>query len=419
MNIGIISFTASYHHLAQLLTKSANVFHYGANKSLVETDNYHPRPKEIAVDKFLPDDQVGDLLSKIKKDNLDYILASGVSITANKSIHRGLKELNIPYFFPSSKLVKLELHKGHTKKMLDKLDIPNSPGILTDGKYLYNNFKTLARPFVVKLNFFYQYGRQTYIVNDDNYEEVFLDLFSDQIGNNPRITNIRFNTSLVIEDFVKIKREYSYHILVNSTGWQYFGSARDYKRFKDNDCGFNTVSMGSYNVDDIDPRVHDYADKIVNNLKNKGHPYKGFMFIGIAEDKDGVPIVLEINTRSGDPELQVILSSIENNLADLFKNCSMDLPIPNIVHNKKKSVTIRLINNHYDWRFPASHLPKISTPPEDIIFSLEGTNDFKILHSLFTTSDKTHELASKKLYQFLDKQNVGQYIYRKDIGILK
>jgi phosphoribosylamine--glycine ligase len=330
-----------------------------------------------------------------------------------------LKELGIPYFFVDIKLTALEKNKSLTKKMLNKIGIPTGEGDTVDGKYLFDNFKSIPRPFVIKMNFIFQYGRQTIIVTDENYEEVYLDLFSARLDSNIRITNINFNTNLIIEKFVKIKREYSYHLIANASGWKYLGSARDYKRINDNDEGFNSTSMGSYNIDDVDPIVHEYADKIIKFLKEQDYTYRGFMFLGIAVDENDIPVILEINTRSGDPEIVSILGSVENNLSTLFLSASKDEPIPDIVHNSSKTVTIRLINSVYDWTKPASFLPKLTQFPDDILFGLEGSEEFFIKHSLVTTSDSTHVLAAKKLYQYLDKQFVGQYRYRRDIGILK
>ena len=424
MNIGIISSTSSYHQLAQMLLKestSTQVYHYGAHPSLPETDRYHPVPVEIPI---LPvnntvEAEVNLILEHIKNKNIDFVMTSAISISSSKLIHEGLQKLNIPYFFVDPEMTALEKNKSLTKKMLNSLDIPTAGGETVDGKYLFENFKSIPRPFVVKLNFVYQYGKQTVIVTDENYEEVYLDLFSVRLDSNARITNINFNSSLIIEKFIKIKKEYSYHALFNNVDWKYLGSARDYKKIEDGDEGFNSVSMGSYNTHDIDPIVHDYAEKIFNFLKSRNYTYKGFLFLGIAVDENDVPMILEINTRSGDPELQAILGSVENNLNELFLAASSDRTIPTITHNDNKTVTIRLINNFYDWTKPASFLPRLENCPENIIFGLEGTEPFYLKHSAFTTSDVSHEIAANKIYKYLDSQFVGQYRYRRDIGILK
>jgi phosphoribosylamine--glycine ligase len=424
MNIAIVSSTSSYHQLAQMFLKESDVnhvYHYGAHPSLIESDRYHPVPIAIPI---LPinnsvEEEVQAILEHIKDKNIAFVVSSSVHIPSSKLMHNGLQELNIPYFFVNPEMTALEKNKSLTKKMLNSLQIPTAGGETVDGKYLFENFKSIPRPFVVKLNFVYQYGKQTIIVTDENYEEVYLDLFSVRLDSNSRITNINFNANLIIEKFVKIKREYSYHALFNNIEWKYLGSARDYKKIEDGDRGFNSVSMGSYNIDDIDPIVHEYTDKIFNFLKNRNYNYKGFIFLGIAVDENDVPMILEINTRSGDPELQAILGSVENNLGELFLAASNDTSIPEITHNDNKTVTIRLINNVYDWTKPASFLPKLESCPEEIVVGLEGTDPFYLKHSVFTASDSTHELAAKKIYKYLDKQFVGQYRYRRDIGILK
>jgi phosphoribosylamine--glycine ligase len=425
MNIGILSSTSSFHHLAQLFTKTLgvdNVYHYGAHKSLEENGNYHPRPGEVHFSSRLTDDQANEIVSRIQKDKdkkIDFIMASGTPVPANRIIHSGLKELGIPYFFINPKLVKLETDKGLTKRILSKIGIPHSVGEKITGEELYNNYRSLKAPFVVKIMGLWQYGRQTHVVTEENFERVFQDLFSHRDSREPRCTNIHNGTKILLEKFVNIKREYSYHFVSNATGWKYLGTARDYKRIREGDTGFNCASMGAYNTDDVDPRVHEYADKIYNHLKDHGHIYKGIMFLGIAVDENDVPIILEINTRAGDPELQAILGSVENNIADLFLACSLDLPIPDIIHNDKKIVTMRVVNTNYQWFRPPSFLPKFGPLPDNIMWGIEGVDQFYVKHSVFTASDATHEGASKILYDYLDKQHMGQYRYRRDIGILK
>ena len=203
-------------------------------------------------------------------------------------------------------------------------------------------------------------------LNEENYKTVYEDLFSILISGDHKITNIQRDTRLLIEEYVELKKEYSYHALFNKVNWQYFGAARDYKKQQEGDTGPNTVSMGAYSLVDVDPVVHEYADKIYNFLKaylQEDEYYKGFIFLGIGVDKNNVPMILEINTRSGDPELPVMLDTIDNNLTHLFYAASADIKIPEIKHNKKESVVVRIVNRIYDWTVPASFLPKFENIP--------------------------------------------------------
>jgi phosphoribosylamine-glycine ligase len=427
MNILILSTSACYHSLAQsFANQDHKVYHVGAHPSCVRTNNYIPIPRStqhipsnvIELD-TIPESDINLLGNFVKDKNFDFVMAASLPYPSTQYAHDMLQKYNVPYFFVTPQNTILEKDKFVTKQMLNKLGIPTGKGKLVSGKYLFENFKSLPRPFVVKLNYIFQSGRQTTVVDNSNYEEVYSDLFSFHLKDDVKLTNIDMDASIVIEEVVNIKREYSYHMLVNDTGWKYFGAARDYKKSLDNDLGFNSSSMGAYNVDDVDPRVHEYADKIVNHLKNNDWGYKGFMFLGIAVDETDTPVVLEINTRSGDPELPAILGSVTNDLGELFKAASCNDTIPDVNHNNNKTVTIKLANRVYDWTKPASFLPKLDTPPSDIMQGLEGFDPPYIKHSIFTTSGTSHIDASNKLYNYLDKQFIGQYRYRRDIGVLK
>jgi phosphoribosylamine--glycine ligase len=337
-------------------------------------------------------------------------------------MQRTLASSNIPYFFCNRKSADLEYDKLKTKHILNELGIPTGTAI-TDkitGQVLFDNFYEFRRPFVVK-SYQYQYGRQTTIVTDENFEEVYLDLFSKKLNVGYRNTNINDNWEMIVEDFVNIKKELSCHYILNSTGWKYIGSGRDYKKFNEGDKGHNTLGLGAYNVIEIDNRIHEYADKIFNYLKTHDYQYKGFLFLGIAIDENDVPRILEINTRPGDPEINVILGSINNNLTDLLFAAGTDNTIPDIIHNDNKVVSVRLVDSKFNWKEPTTRFPNISNVPDNISHTLEGgesRTDFTLTHSLFTASADTHENASKRIYDYLSTQDLGQYRYRSDIGIL-
>ena len=422
MNVALLGSTSSFHYLSQVMSKESTVHYFGAHKSETARDNYIPIPRELPLDNPV-DTQMEEFLNYSKDIELDFVLATGLPIPKNPRIHAGLKEREVPYFFVSAELTDLERNKYLTKQMLTKLNIPTPKFEKVDGRYLFDNFKDIPRPFVVKLCYIYQHGKQTIVVKDDNWQEVYHDLFSLQLFGEYRITNITYGAVVILEEYVELKREYSYHALYNKANWKYLGSGRDYKKLNEGDLGPNTTGLGCYNTTDVDPVVHTYADKIYNFLKQylapKNDYYKGFIFLGIGVSQDGIPYILEINTRNGDPELQTIIGSVKNNLSDLFYAASADLPIPDIIHNNQSTVTVRIFNKTYDWTRPASFLPKFENIPSDIVHSLEGVDRVYLKHSVFTTTDNTREEAATKIYKYLDTQHIGQFTYRRDIGLLK
>jgi phosphoribosylamine--glycine ligase len=430
MNIALLSSSACFHQVAQLLEKeSTDVYHYGASRSIQSYGRYTPVHDWLS-DGYI-DTQLTNFLNVSKDKHIDYVMASGLSASKNTIIHAELKARNIPYLFVSSAVAEIERDKSITKQMLNKLGIPTPKFQKADGAYLYENFKTIPRPFVVKLNSVYQHGKQTIVVKDENHREVFEDLFSLYTTGDPKITNIDKKTSLLIEEYIELKQEYSYHALFNKSNWQYLGTARDYKKLNDGDTGPNTVSLGCYSVLNVDSRIHEYAEKIYNFLKiylgnQQLDHYRGFIFLGIGINQDGVPMILEINTRGGDPELPAILGTVENNISDLLYTTSADLPIPQVKHNGKETVSIRVINRVYDWTTPASFLPKFENIPNDILAGFDGGpidhsgQESKLIkHSIFTTTRGSREEAATRIYNYLDTQHIGQYTYRRDIGFLK
>lgn len=421
MTIAILSSTSGYHQLAQTLSLNENVFHYGSHPDVLETDSYHPVPVFIPVKNDI-DQEIKKILKHLKKQKIDFVMANGLSVPANQLIHSELNSMNIPYFFVNRKVAAFEYNKFLCKQMLNELGIPTAKSIGNsqfNGKYLFENFYSIPRPFVVK-SYPYQHGRQTTIVDNDNYQEVFLNLFSGKLGKGFLPTNINDDFGLVIEECVDIKKELSCHFLLNSSGWQYFGSARDYKKVLEDDIGFNSMSFGAYNVHTIDYKIFDYADKIYKHFKKIGIPYKGFLFLGIAINENNVPVVLEINTRSGDPEFETIVKSVTNNLSDLFLSCAADSKIPEVKHdNTKKTVTVSLVKNVYDWTTKATDVPILKNIPNNISVGLEGSPECYLKHSGITATAGSHKAASNRIYKYLKKQDLGQFRYRTDIGILK
>jgi phosphoribosylamine-glycine ligase len=418
LNIAVLSNTASYHHVAKLLSKESTVYHYGAHSSLHETENYCPI---TLVEKYNTKLGLSKILNDIKHRKIDFLLSSGLELSANQPMQDSLSKLNIPYFFTNIKSAKLEYNKFHAKEILNELKIPTGTSIYNQvtGQFLFDNFYQIPRPFVIKI-YQYQYGKQTTVVTEKNYQEVYLDLFSNKLGIDTRITNINDDWAMIIEKFINIKKELSCHYLVNEKDCRYIGSARDYKKIYDGDQGHNSRSLGAYNVNEVNSQIHNYAERIFNYLKTHNYQYKGFLFLGIAIDENDIPVVLEINTRSGDPEINVILESMKNNISELLLAASTNSRIPDIIHdNNKKTVSIRLINSVYNWQVPAVHLPKLTKVPDNICHALEGNEQGYITHSLFTASSNTYENASNSIYTYLGNQDLGQYRYRSDIGILK
>ena len=130
---------------------------------------------------------------------------------------------------------------------------------------------------------------------------------------------------IVIEEFMT-GREVSVLSFVDGKTIKIMTSAQDHKRAKDGDQGLNTGGMGTFSPSpfytpqvDAFCREHIYQ-KTVDAMKAEGREFKGIIFFGLMLTADG-PKVLEYNARFGDPETQVVLPRMKNDLVDLFEAC--------------------------------------------------------------------------------------------------
>jgi phosphoribosylamine-glycine ligase len=419
MNILLISNSASFHYLSKIFSKDnivSGVYHYGANSSLKLDTKYFPVHISLPYDKSI-DFEVKTIVNDLKYQKIDLILGSGIPVPASQFLHSFIRENNIYNLLPNPYLLKLENDRLFTKNILSKLDIPHSRGIRISTWSLFRDFFKHPRPFVVKSNKTFKHGRQTLVVTDHNIDELFSLLFSKFINGTENLFSVKEDTELILEEYIEIKKEISYHILMNKETWKYIGSARDYKKENNGDRGFLVDSMGSYFVREVDTRIHDYAEKIFNYLKSKNFPYNGFLFLGIGIGTDNIPYVLEINTRPGDPEIATIAGSVSN-FTEIVFSMSKNLKAPDII-TKGETVAVSINNTDQDWTNIAVDPPNFKNIPNDIDYCLCGVKDFKSKHSLFVCTGNTKENAANKIFRYLETQDLGQFYYRSDIGLLE
>lgn len=130
---------------------------------------------------------------------------------------------------------------------------------------------------------------------------------------------------MVIEEFMT-GREVSVLSFVDGKTIQIMSSAQDHKRAKDGDQGLNTGGMGNFSpspfytkeVDDFCKRY--IYQPTVDAMAAEGRPFKGVIFFGLMLTEDG-PKVLEYNARFGDPEAQVVLPRMKNDIIDVVEAC--------------------------------------------------------------------------------------------------
>ena len=130
---------------------------------------------------------------------------------------------------------------------------------------------------------------------------------------------------MVAEEFMT-GREVSVLAFVDGTTVKVMSSAQDHKRARDGDQGLNTGGMGTFSpspfytkeIDEVCRRT--IYQPTVDAMRAEGRPFKGVLFFGLMLTADG-PKVLEYNARFGDPEAQVVLPRMKNDLVEVCEAC--------------------------------------------------------------------------------------------------
>ena len=170
---------------------------------------------------------------------------------------------------------------------------------------------------------------------------------------------------IVIEEFMT-GREVSVLSFVDGKTIRIMTSAQDHKRAKDGDQGLNTGGMGTFSPSpfytaEVDAfcREHIYQPT-VDALRAEGREFKGIIFFGLMLTADG-PKVLEYNARFGDPETQVVLPRMKNDLLEVFEAC-IDGTLDQIELEFEDNAAVCVVlasegyPEHYEKGFPISGL---------------------------------------------------------------
>ena len=222
-------------------------------------------------------------------------------------------------FGPRANAAILEGSKAFSKDLMKKYGIPTAAyETFNDPEKALAYLETAKMPIVLKADGL-ALGKGVLICKD---------LEEAKAGVKTLMMDKQFGSAgdeIVIEEFMT-GREVSVLSFVDGKTIRIMTSAQDHKRAKDGDQGLNTGGMGTFSPSpfytpqvDAFCREHIYQ-KTVDAMKAEGREFKGIIFFGLMLTADG-PKVLEYNARFGDPETQVVLPRMKNDLVDLFEAC--------------------------------------------------------------------------------------------------
>ena len=222
-------------------------------------------------------------------------------------------------FGPKKNAAILEGSKAFSKDLMKKYNIPTAAyENFTDPKAAIAYLEQAKFPIVLKADGL-ALGKGVLICENldeakDGVKEIMEDKKFGASGN-----------TMVIEEFMT-GREVSVLSFVDGKTIKIMSSAQDHKRAKDGDQGLNTGGMGNFSPSPFyTEEVDDFCQKYiyqatVDAMAKEGRPFTGVIFFGLMLTEDG-PKVLEYNARFGDPEAQVVLPRMKNDIIDVMEAC--------------------------------------------------------------------------------------------------
>ena len=260
-----------------------------------------------------------DKLAAFAKDNQIDLTVVGMDDPLVGGIVDVFEAEGLRVFGPRKNAAILEGSKAFSKDLMKKYHIPTAAyETFTSPEEAKKYLETSKYPIVLKADGL-ALGKGVLICETKEdamagVNELMLDKKFGSAGN-----------TIVVEEFMT-GREVSVLSFVDGNTIKIMSSAQDHKRAKDGEQGLNTGGMGNFSpspfyTDEVDAFCKKYVyQATVDAMKAEGRPFKGVIFFGLMLTPEG-PKVLEYNARFGDPEAQVVLPRMKNDIIDVFEAC--------------------------------------------------------------------------------------------------
>ena len=361
------------------------------------------------------------VLETIRNLNIDLTVIGPEAPLANGIVDY-LEKNNVRVFGPDQFASQLESSKLFARDVMKEYDIPQPKYVRCTSKDETLEVKEeWGLPLVIKADGLAA-GKGVIICNDDkSFDDAMEAMF-----NNPKFGEA--SKSVSVEECL-VGEELSIFAVCDGSDYKILNTAQDHKRAFDGDKGPNTGGMGAYSptplsTPEILLKTEDRIIKpILRAMKNKGHPYKGFLYIGIMI-VNGDPYVIEFNVRMGDPETQVVIPLLDSSLYDLLDSClderlsDVELKISN-----KTAVTVVLAAAGYPESYKKGmKIDGLSQIDSGLVFHA-GT---KLIDGDVVTSGgrvlnvigfgENLQSAIDDAYKLSEKINFDDKFLRRDIG---
>ena len=307
-----------------------------------------------------------------RKYNVDLTIVGSEDPLVGGLVDR-LEDAGLRAFGPHKSAAILEGSKAFSKDLMKKYNIP-SAGYETfdDADKAIAYLESSKYPIVLKADGL-ALGKGVLICNTlEEAREGVKSIMQDK----------QFGTAgnrMVIEEFMT-GREVSVLSFVDGKTIKIMSSAQDHKRAKDGDEGLNTGGMGTFSpspfyTNEVDEFCQKYIyQATVDAMASEGRAFKGIIFFGLMLTENG-PKVLEYNARFGDPEAQVVLPRMKNDLVEVAEACiDGTLDKIDLQFEDNAAVCVMLASDGYPVSFEKGFVIKG-------LESFDGKEDYYVFHS--------------------------------------
>ena len=412
MNVLVIGRGGREHALAWKFAQSEKV-----EKVYVAPGNEGMRDVATPVD---IDENDFDALVLFAKENKVELTFVGPEIPLMNGIVDRFKEEGLRVFGPNKAAAVIEGSKAFTKELMKKYNIPTAAyETFTDYEEAVQYIQKVGAPIVIKADGLAAGKGVTVAMTLEEALQAVKEMLQD----------VKFGEAskkVVIEEFLD-GQEFSLMAFVNGTNVHPMVIAQDHKRAFDGDKGPNTGGMGAYSPV---PQIPESA--VQEAIKNVLHPtakamiqenrsFTGILYAGLILTNDG-PKVIEFNARFGDPETEVVLPRLENDLVDVC-NAVLDESELTLQWSEEAVIGVVLASKGYPELYKKGDIINGLDALQDVIVFHSGT---AMKHGDFVTNGgrvlfvacKANSLqeAKDKVYKEIGKIESDGLFYRSDIG---